>query len=275
MKVSVEYDVTYNYVDTVTINDNTLRVFPSQEYWQEPLSEEIKINPEGKVFQFKDRFGNKNARVYTTTPHNNTNFNIKTIVQTKPYKSVAEGDHSLPLKQSSLPSDVKTFLGASTLVNPELIKARFPHITEGYTTLEDALVSLTKWVTEKIQYVPKSTNIETKAREALALGTGVCQDKSHILIGLLRILGIPARYVSGVLVDTPGDTHAWVEAYWPEIGWIPSDPTHNRVFDLENYYVKFAHGRDYNDVPPITGVFESDSPNSTTKLNVIPKILEK
>lgn len=275
MKVLVEYDVTYNYGDTVTINDNTLRVFPSLEYWQEPLSEEVKINPEGKVLYFNDRFGNKNARVYTTTPHNQTNFNIKTTVQTKPYKILVKGDHSLPLDKPSLPSNVKTFLGSSTLVNPELINARYPHLTEGYTTLEDTLVSLTKWVTEKIQYVPKSTNIETKAREALALGTGVCQDKSHILIGLLRILEIPARYVSGILVDTPGDTHAWVEAYWPEIGWIPADPTHNRVFDLQHYYVKFAHGRDYNDVPPISGSFESDSPNSSTKLNVNPTILEQ
>jgi len=180
----------------------------------------------------------------------------------------------LPLEKSSLPSDVKIFLRPSTLVNPELIKARAPHLTDGYTTLEDALVSLTKWVTKKIRYVPKSTTIETKAREALALGTGVCQDKSHILIGFLRTLGVPARYVSGVLVDTPGDTHAWVEAYWPGIGWIPTDPTHNRVFDLKQYYVKFAHGRDYNDVPPISGVFESDSPNSFTELKVIPKILE-
>ena len=140
--------------------------------------------------------------------------------------------------------------------------------------MEESLVFRTEWVTKKIPYAPKATNIQTKAREALALGAGVCQDKSHILIGFLRSLGIPARYVSGVLVDTPGDTHAWVEAYWPNVGWIPSDPTHNRIFDLENYYVKFGHGRDYNDVSPISGFFESDSPHSTSKLNVIPKILE-
>ncbi|NJK77983.1 MAG: transglutaminase family protein [Nanoarchaeota archaeon] len=107
------------------------------------------------------------------------------------------------------------------------------------------------------------------------MGVGVCQDKSHILIGFLRSLGIPARYISGVLVDTPGATHAWAEAYWPNVGWIPLDPTHNRVFDLKHYYVKYGHGRDYNDVAPITGYFESDSPNSIVRLNVIPKIIQK
>jgi len=141
--------------------------------------------------------------------------------------------------------------------------------------MRDTLTILTEWVTKNIEYVPMSTTIQTKARESLALGVGVCQDKSHILIGFLRSLGIPARYVSGVLVDTPGATHAWAEAYWPDVGWVPLDPTHNRSFDLENYYVKYGHGRDYNDVAPIAGFFESDSSHSKTQLNVIPIIIKQ
>jgi transglutaminase-like putative cysteine protease len=167
------------------------------------------------------------------------------------------------------------YLNPSTLINPELIRLRAPNILEHVKTIREALITLTEWVTTKIEYAPTSTSVDTKARESLASGKGVCQDKSHILIGFLRSLGIPARYVSGVLVDTPGATHAWVEAYWPGVGWVPSDPTHNRVFDLEYYYVKYGHGRDYNDVSPITGYFESDSPNSLVYLNVIPKILSK
>ena len=141
--------------------------------------------------------------------------------------------------------------------------------------MRDTLTILTEWVTKNIEYVPMSTTIQTKARESLALGVGVCQDKSHILIGFLRSHGIPARYVSGVLVDTPGATHAWAEAYWPDVGWVPLDPTHNRSFDLENYYVKYGHGRDYNDVAPIAGFFESDSSHSKTQLNVIPIIIKQ
>lgn len=273
MKVSIEYDVNYSYEDVVTINDNILRVFPSREFWQTPVHEEVLIEPNGKIIYFTDRFGNKNARIKISGSHKKSCFKVISTVETNPYKVIVNENILLPLETSILPPDVRVFLNPSTLINPEMIRQSAPHIVDHIKTLDEALVFLTEWVTKKIQYSPKSTTIQTKARDALALGVGVCQDKSHILIGFLRSLGIPARYVSGVLVDTPGDTHAWVEAYWPKVGWIPLDPTHNRSFDLQNYYVKYGHGRDYNDVSPITGYFESDSPKSTSQLKVTPKII--
>jgi transglutaminase-like putative cysteine protease len=277
MLVSVEYDVSYSYDNQVTVNDNVLRVFPSTEFWQKPIDEKVSINPDGKIIYYNDRFGNKNARIKITEIHLASSFKVISTVETSPYKvSINEAiDLPLPLDKSLLSSDVRMYLNPSTLINPELIRLRAPDIVDQMKTIREALTVLTEWVTTKIEYAPASTNVETKARESLALGRGVCQDKSHILIGFLRSLGIPSRYVSGILVDTPGATHAWVEAYWPNVGWVPLDPTHNRVFDLENYYVKYGHGRDYNDVAPITGYFESDSSHSLTQLNVIPTIIQK
>jgi len=275
MQVSVEYDVRYSYDNLVTVNDNILRVFPSREFWQKPIDENVTIEPNGKIIYYHDRFGNRIARIKITDAHYASYFKVISTVETSPYKVTVDDDLKLPLEKSLFPVEIQMYLNGSILVNPELVRERVPHVLDNIKSLKEALMFLTEWVTKKIEYVPKSTNIQTKARESLALGAGVCQDKSHILIGFLRSLGIPARYVSGVLVDTPGDTHAWTEAYWPKIGWIPLDPTHNRSFDLENYYVKFGHGRDYNDVAPISGYFESDSPNSLTQLKVIPTIIQK
>lgn len=275
MLVSVEYDVSYSYDNIVTVNDNVLRVFPCTEYWQTPIDENVSVQPNGKIIYYTDRFGNKSARIKIIEPHYSSFFKVISTVETKPYQVIVNEDLDLPIDKSVFSSDIRLYLNPSTLINPELIRERAPDILDHIKTLKEALTVLTEWVTTNIEYVPSSTNIQTKARESLALGVGVCQDKAHILIGFLRSLGIPARYVSGVLVDTPGATHAWAEAYWPNIGWIPLDPTHNRSFDLENFYIKYGHGRDYNDVSPITGSFESDSPNSLTQLNVIPKIIKK
>jgi transglutaminase-like putative cysteine protease len=275
LRVSVEYDVSYSYDNLVTVNDNILRVFPSTEFWQKPVDEQVSIQPNGKIIYYTDRFGNKNARVKITEPHYACYYKVISTVDINPYKITVNGNLDLPLDKSLLPSNVRTYLNPSTLINPELVRHRAPDVLDHIKTLKDALVTLTEWVTTNIEYVPSSTTIQTKARESLALGVGVCQDKAHILIGFLRSIGIPARYVSGVLVDTPGATHAWTEAYWPNVGWIPLDPTHDRSFDLENHYVKYGHGRDYNDVAPITGYFESDSPHSLTQLNVIPKIIQQ
>ena len=275
MLVSVEYYVSYTYGDLVTVNDNVLRVFPSEYFWQKPIDEKVTIEPKGKIVYYNDRFGNRSARVRITEPHQNSVFKVVSTVETTPYKVTVEKDMNLPLNNSLIPSETRMYLNPSTLINPELIRHRAPDVLDHVHTMRDTLTILTEWVTKNIEYVPMSTTIQTKARESLALGVGVCQDKSHILIGFLRSLGIPARYVSGVLVDTPGATHAWAEAYWPDVGWVPLDPTHNRSFDLENYYVKYGHGRDYNDVAPIAGFFESDSSHSKTQLNVIPIIIKQ
>src|SRR5258706_563230 len=63
---------------------------------------------------------------------------------------------------------------------------------------------------------------------------------------------IPARYVSGYLAtEAASATHAWVEVYIPGTGWRALDPTHNR--QIGETYVKIGHGRDYGDVPPVSG----------------------
>ena len=90
----------------------------------------------------------------------------------------------------------------------------------------------------------------------------MCQDFSHIMIALVRRLGVPCRYVSGYLFQ-PGEkptrsldgaTHAWVEAWLLELGWVGFDPTHNAL--AGQHHIRVAVGRDYADVPPTRGVFK-------------------
>jgi transglutaminase-like putative cysteine protease len=89
-------------------------------------------------------------------------------------------------------------------------------------------------------------------RDVIVQRSGVCQDYAHFLIGLCRSVKIPARYVSGYLAtETANATHAWVEVFIPGLGWRALDPTHN--CQINEAYVKIGHGRDYADVPPVTG----------------------
>jgi transglutaminase-like putative cysteine protease len=114
----------------------------------------------------------------------------------------------------------------------------------------------------QFSYTPRSTRVDSPIDEALEARRGVCQDFSHIMIAVLRQLGIPARYVSGYLAPEARQpsstetiaTHAWVEACLPELGWIGVDPTHNVVAGPG--HLRVAIGRDYADVPPTRGVFK-------------------
>ena len=103
-----------------------------------------------------------------------------------------------------------------------------------------------------LKYLPNSTHVHTHMRDVIVQRSGVCQDYAHFLIGLCRSVKIPARYVSGYLAtETANATHAWVEVFIPGLGWRALDPTHN--CQINEAYVKIGHGRDYADVPPVTG----------------------
>ena len=52
---------------------------------------------------------------------------------------------------------------------------------------------------------------------------------------------------------TTGESHAWVEGWFPGVGWLGFDPTNDTEGDER--HVRVAVGRDYADVPPTRGVF--------------------
>jgi transglutaminase-like putative cysteine protease len=114
-------------------------------------------------------------------------------------------------------------------------------------------------------YAPNTTEVDSPIDHALETRQGVCQDFAHIMIALVRQLKIPCRYVSGYLYHEAksqdrspvGATHAWVEAYLGELGWVAFDPTNN----LEgcDRHVRVAVGRDYSDVPPTRGVYKGEA----------------
>ena len=118
----------------------------------------------------------------------------------------------------------------------------------------------------RLSYEPDSTHIGIDVEDVLIEGRGVCQDYAHVAVALCRAAGIPARYVSGYLFaaddatgeDVDGDvvrvqTHAWFEAALPGGGWLPLDPTNRQ--EVGSRHVKIGHGRDYDDVPPLRGLY--------------------
>ncbi|MGH9275258.1 MAG: transglutaminase-like domain-containing protein, partial [Acidimicrobiales bacterium] len=125
-----------------------------------------------------------------------------------------------------------------------------------------------------LDYTPGATYIGVDVNEVLAEAHGVCQDYAHLAVALCRSIGIPARYVSGYFfaaseatgADVVGDevevqTHAWFEAAIPGFGWLALDPTNAQQVGLR--HITIGHGRDYDDVPPVRGVYSGAGRPST------------
>jgi len=126
---------------------------------------------------------------------------------------------------------------------------------EGETGLE-LMHALMGSVRDAVDFVVGASHAHTTAAEALKEGKGVCQDHAHVFISAARELGVPARYVSGYMAMTPGETaeasHAWAEAYVPDLGWIGFDVA-NRMCPDERY-VRVAVAMDVTGARPVKGI---------------------
>ena len=138
-----------------------------------------------------------------------------------------------------------------------------------------------QYVHKHFTYKPGATHVHSSVRDSLETRSGVCQDFSHLLLAMLRSRGLPARYVSGYLIQREASTgatekqnaqaamerviggqasHAWVQVYIPQKGWIGLDPTVGE-FD-ESRHILVARGRDYGDLPPVRGVYKGHAGQS-------------
>lgn len=120
----------------------------------------------------------------------------------------------------------------------------------------DRLHALSHAVAAAAPYRVGATGVEHTAEGALAAKGGVCQDHAHIFCAVARLLGFPARYVSGYLLmddRTEQDaTHAWAEAHVADLGWVGFDVSNGISPDAR--YVRVATGLDYLDAAPVSGM---------------------
>ncbi len=252
--VHYAYVARYAYTDTVVQNDNFLRLSPFADDYQTPGPCTVATFPPGRQIQYPDRLGNTVHRVRVTTPHQEL-----IIAATG---QVWLNDHTVAVPEVALAGaeyglEAQEFLSASRLADPAGVEDAAREVSGGAGTLLASVNNVVQWICANIRYERGLTSVNTTAADVLVSMRGVCQDQAHLCLAMLRALGIPARYVSGLLTRQPGETHAWVEFLHPHLGWLPADPTRNVVIDLGADYLKFGVGRDYSEVPPVTGSFIS------------------
>ena len=252
--VHYAYVARYTYSDVVVQNDNFLRLsaYSDQRQWVE--SRDIQTSPDGRKVGYSDRFGNAVHRARIMTPH-----------QELIIASIGEvylEEESPPVVDMSLSSierrpDAFEFLAPSPLVDPSTVEDAARYVAGHASTLLELIHVVVKWVREEVKYQRGNTSVNTSALDVLNSMEGVCQDKTHLALGMIRALGVPARYVSGLLTRQAGETHAWLEFHHPEAGWLPADPTRGVEIEVGTDYLKLGVGRDYSDVPPVSGSFIS------------------
>ena len=252
--VRYTYRAHYAYGHEVTRNENVFRIIPRVDGAQRNASWEVRITPDGTRDEHHDAFGNLVLRSLVTQPHREMTVEAVGCVAVRLAQEPVTDLRMEVYRQRLLHSDV--YLAKSALVDPAALADHARTAAGGAVSLLQVVEAVTAWLQRHIIYERGYTSVFTTAEEAVARGRGVCQDYAHASIGLLRALGIPARYVSGLLATQVGETHAWIEFFHPDHGWVATDPTRARVLADPRELLTFAVGRDYNDARPSIGSFE-------------------
>ena len=254
LQVSYTYGARYAYTDTVILNDNFLRLSACVDAFQTPMASSVITVPTSRPVQYMDRQGNPTHRVRLTTPHTElTILAVGNVRLISPPWAIEE----IAMNVLAYDAGAYEYLSPTPMVDPDRVVDVARQVAAGSQGLLATVDSVVGWVYSNITYIRGSTTVATTAEQVLQTRQGVCQDMTHLAMGMLRALGIPTRYVSGLMSGQVGETHAWLEFLHPTLGWLPSDPTRGQSIARGMDLVKFAAGRDYTQASPIEGSFVS------------------
>ncbi|MGV8897967.1 MAG: transglutaminase family protein [Burkholderiaceae bacterium] len=269
----VVHETRYTYQSMVTLSQQYLHMTPRCFSYQQTESHQIWLDPSVEDgADGTDYFGNSTRHIALTVPHKTLLVHAESIVVLANRHTLAQIAGTLPWEnlrtlmqseKSAATLEACRYLYASPHVNcsPELEHYARISYTEGRPQL-DAALELTQRIFEDFEFDAKATEISTPLEDVLKGRRGVCQDFAQLMIGCLRSIGLPARYMSGYILTHPpagkprligaDASHAWVSVFCPELGWVDFDPTNRCLVQRE--HITLGWGRDFSDVTPMRGI---------------------
>jgi transglutaminase-like putative cysteine protease len=253
----------YQYNWPIKESINEIRLFPHNFENQDVLQYELHITNNPDVEISKDYYGNRVGNFNNLEAHSEMTIESRMSVRV---------NHSLKIPEIDLTTvaDLEIEKQKSVL----LLRLSYPETIQKQNKINAILKKIdcsdkpvieiaqrcNQYIYENFTYTKGITNIETTVDEILTMKKGVCQDFAHVLLQLLRTVGIPSRYVSGYICPNEsglrgeGATHAWVEIYTPTQGWLGLDPTNN-IWTMDNH-IRLSVGKNFYDCTPVKGTFK-------------------
>lgn len=242
-----ETTTTLHFHAPVVNHQFLLHLIPHSYGGQHIVSAALQLTPDVPYHLFYDGFGNLTETGYIADSHTEFIYQVSGVAEI----DVSKTD-KVPLHPMFKHPSFYTYTSAEMRAFADTLRGITDPLTQALQ-LADAIYCY-------MTYLPGATSTNTLASEAFATRQGVCQDYSHIFIGLARYLGIPARYANGLPLGN-GESHAWTEVYI-DSKWIGVDPTENRLVGED--YVRFCKGRDFLDCALERGIFIGNTSQSQT-----------
>ncbi len=286
MRLSVRHATTYRYEYDAVFSQHLLRLTPEPAGGQKVAQTALSITPQpDSLERHRDMFGNWVHVATLSRPHDGLQIVSEAVVDRQereammfdasaPWEEVR--DAALGISTTPQLGLVAPFAFPSAMTAADMaIEAYAKQAIPADTPVLIGAQTLCSRIYRDFAYKPGVTAADTRPVDSFDRKEGVCQDFAHVMLAALRSLRLPARYVSGYLRTVPPEgqprlegadaSHAWVSVWEPAFGWIDFDPTNDIVPSVD--HVSLAHGRDYRDVSPVSGVVIGAGPQ-TLKVGV-------
>lgn len=272
IRYHVLHETRYTYAHPVSLSRQLLHLTPRETPGQHTLDHHITVNPvPAERGTRRDYFGNLLEHFAVGSAHEELVVVAESTIEvtgrdeagppvSPAWEFVRDRLHQVGPAPLLEPSQ---YLYASPHVEPMAALARYARLDfhRGRPLFESAS-ALMQRIHRDFEFDPEATTVSTPLETLLREKRGVCQDFAHLMIGSLRSLGLPARYVSGYLLTLPPPgqprlvgadaSHAWVSVFCPGAGWVDFDPTN--CVQPDEQHITVAWGRDFSDVTPMRGV---------------------
>ncbi|MES2559020.1 MAG: transglutaminase family protein [Bacteroidota bacterium] len=259
----IQHCTRYRYASSASYSANQIMLYPISDEWQQVIEHQVHITGDPVVSIHRDYFGNEVGTFTLIEPHFELLIDSRLVVDTKPRFKPR-------ITQTTEEQWVELVRMAATLPYADFLKIEPFESREELQSMIDArdpkrfnpyqiATYFCRQVFDRFSYIKGVTTVETTLDEIWRMKAGVCQDFAHLMLALLRMVNIPARYVSGYIcphnngMRGDGATHAWVEAYLPFYGWLGFDPTNNCI--ATEKHVRLAVGRNFSDCSPVKGTY--------------------
>jgi len=287
MRFEILHTTDYRYEHPASEAYVEARLTPPERPTQRIVAHAMVFSPEAPVSGYTDYFGNPTVFYSMVRRHEQLTVTNRLTVETAP---PVLPDEAMELTVgearqifSSMATDVFDYLRPTEAVptGGESAKWARRHLRSD-ASLRVAIEELNAAIHRGFTYTKGATDNWTPLAAIWKARAGVCQDFAHVMLGILRTAGLPARYVCGYIETDPPKsgrrlvgavaTHAWVEVMVPGLAWVALDPTNNQWCGERHVAVSF--GRDFADATPLRGTFKGSGGQKMT-VNVAMKRQDK
>lgn len=213
------------------------------------------VNPLG--VEFLPNYANNS---YSQKVLQQDEFSKRVIIEVNLSRLQSRATFPIPSQQVSF--EMRSFLNPekNIPVNEEGIAAGARKLVQNARTVPEAASAILDWIVDNFTY-DAGPNTPQDGRSVFFSKRGSCVGYTNLAIAMLRSVGIPARYVHGYLPPgydwgiskkywgvqiSGGGYHAWIEAYYPDIGWTFSDLLHSKNFVDPFHVLRYMDGVNLN-----------------------------